>query len=526
MLARRDARLLSPPRWCYHFRTERDCAQYYVESALRRCVWRRGESGGRGCQTLLPRAAKGAAARREAPRRSGGGRPAGAPPSTPGRTPHTEACGAQCAQEKAVAFFGAADGWAALLRQCVSLLSVARFHPHVGVFVLVPARRAAAWGAQLGAWGVRRVELVGLEAAAEAQFTRPRGSAYSAMTLHRLRMPELLGRRGYRFSVNVDPDVLCARQWDLRQVAEVEGISGRLVRQLHGLPSWLRQLPNASAAGAALARLLGVREAAVGAAVELNGGVVVFNNAHMRRVRWLELCAAVFATLSRARWRLEGDQDLVSCVLLAHPHVRHGQLHSEYNYGFGRDRELPLGHRIGRRLRYGLISGSLVNAHFVQDGKPWEVQNLSGYPSWKATARAAYLHEWLTVAYHLLANRTAARLRALFPLARGDVRPLSGQLHAILDLPTRQQCVCFLRALQREGEDVAWRVFDAELRLDLLPNSSRALRQKIRQAKVERVLAHRRRLERVLKGKKQWHEAAIRCGGEFNSTELLSLRKG
>eukprot|EP00966_Prymnesium_polylepis_P098279 2276167-Prymnesium_polylepis.1 len=119
------------------------------------------------------------------------------------------------------------------------------------------------------------------------------------MTLHRQRMPEILGRRGFHFSINLDPDVVCVRAWDLKHLLGVHGISGRVVRRLDHQLSWLQDLRSRGSA-TELAKLLSVHQSAVEQAVELNGGVLVFNNLRMLRIGWLGVCLRAFDGLTRA----------------------------------------------------------------------------------------------------------------------------------------------------------------------------------------------------------------------------------
>ena len=525
VVQRQDARKLSPRRWCFHFEVERECIKYYVQTPVRQCIWHR--SGGKqgDCRAALSREqvqAQAGSTLAGRPKRRGdvgsvqtdsgsSGCRLGSNVSAAVRCP----CAAQSLAEDLVAFFGAADSWQSLVRQCVSLLSAGRFHPQAGLFVLVPSSRVRTWASQLRSWGVETIELIELDAAsASSQFALPRDSAYSSMTLHRQRMPEILGRRGYQFSINLDPDVVCVRAWNLNKVVlAVRGISGRLVRRLDNQLSWLQDLRTGQAAKRRLpvdfAKLLGVNHSAVEQAIEPNGGVLVFNNMRMLRIHWLELGLHAFNRLSRAGWKIEGDQDLISCVIMLNPQVPFSQLPPEYNHGFGRDREVPLGPVVGRRLRHGIFAGALVNAHFVQNGKPWQAQNLSAYPAWLTVARVQYLVEWLEIAYYSVANRTAARMSIMVPLNESVDSRSSNVLQANLGFSLRQQCVCFLRMLHREGEASIMQVLDAEV-LAVEGAEPPTPRRLGRRAEIRHILSQRHKLERVLTGSKQAREQAPR----------------
>eukprot|EP00966_Prymnesium_polylepis_P082712 1915170-Prymnesium_polylepis.1 len=148
---------------------------------------------------------------------------------------------------------------------------------------------------------------------------------------------------------------------------------------------------------------------------------------------------------------------------MTHPEIPYSQLHPEYNHGFGRDREVPLGPIVGRRLRHGIFTGALVNAHFVQDGKPWQTQNLSAYPTWLALARVYYLVDWLQIAHHNIANGTASRMQSIVPLLPASNLRAANLVEATVNFSVRQDCVCFLRALRREGEASLTRVLETEV---------------------------------------------------------------
>ena len=72
--------------------------------------------------------------------------------------------------------------------------------------------------------------------------------------------------------------------------------------------------------------------------------------------------------------------------LTAEPSFGRYLLPSVYNYAFRRDRE-RLPYTLAHRLRHGLVGhfkssgtrGELIMVHFVQDGKPWQPQQLTSY---------------------------------------------------------------------------------------------------------------------------------------------------
>ena len=142
-------------------------------------------------------------------------------------------------------------------------------------------------------------------------------------------------------------------------------------------------------------------------------------------------------------------------VLAANLSLVRYALPTRYNYAFRRDRErLPASE--GRRLRAGMFGQTAtINVHFVSDGKPWQLQNLTHYPSWLASARIWYVSEWHRLARsmrpHPFEIMTGAELRLLgdvqhFRWAQQSRAPLLGATTA----KARRDCRCFLKSLQDE----------------------------------------------------------------------------
>ena len=217
--------------------------------------------------------------------------------------------------EDTVAFFGAVDSRPLLFLMTVALLSTRRFHPTAGFFILVPREQMAAWTSLVQGWTGGAVRLLALERAAANDFGR-QGGGYSRMTFHRHRVPEMLVKQGFAFSVNLDPDVLCVQPWDLRVLCRVRLIAGRRVGKGSRTVVWVQERlatlgRPADEAGLTgyLNRTLGITPEALGRVPEINGGVVIFNNLRAVRERWLHTVRRRFAALSDV---LEGDQDLIS----------------------------------------------------------------------------------------------------------------------------------------------------------------------------------------------------------------------
>ena len=228
-------------------------------------------------------------------------------------------------QEDTVAFFGAVDSRPLLFFISVTLLSVRRFHPRAGFFVLVPKREAGPWAPLLRSWTGGAVQLLELEDEAAKDFGNQRADGYSRMTFHRHRVPELLVQQGFAFSINLDPDILCVQPWDLRILCNVGLVGGRRVGKGSRMIRWLQdQLISrgrpADPSGLAgfLNQTLGITPKALSRIPEINGGVVVFNNLRAIREQWLGIIRQRFHSLADI---VEGDQDLISApsMLLIRP---------------------------------------------------------------------------------------------------------------------------------------------------------------------------------------------------------------
>lgn len=367
--------------------------------------------------------------------------------------------------ERTVAFFGAVDTRPHLFLQVATLLSVHRFHPGSGFFVLLPEARVASWSSLVTAWSNGSVLPLGLsDALASGHFVMPT-PGYSAMTFHRHRMPEMLLAKGFRFSVNLDPDVLCTRPWDLRTLLRVKLLGGRLVGTNARTAKWLQMLNanRSSSAGAGsgggenvttmLRRVLGVTPERLDETRELNGGVLVFNNSAAARVRWGATMSSYHEKLKHV---VEGDQDLIGLIFAARSSFVRYLLPTQYNYAYRRDRE-RLPYTIGHRLRHGLVEQQVVNVHFVADGKPWQAQQLNTYPLWLLGARLHHLRDWLGLArairprllspeVQLTLDERALLGEAVFDALR-STRVGQGELIALVDDTAHRRCRCFLRSL-------------------------------------------------------------------------------
>lgn len=382
---------------------------------------------------------------------------------------------ALAAEEEDLAFFGACDSRAHLFLLAVTLRSVARFHRAAGFFVLTPHGMRAPWAPLLHAWTNGSAHIIELDSANEAEFARV-GSAYSSMTFHRLHMPELLAARGYAYSVNLDPDILCTGRWDLTLFPQVRFLAGRPVRtDDDGVVTWVRE----RGAKDLNRTLSGLGISLQSLRWELNGGVLVFNNVRCVRVQLARLCSRFFGKLRNV---VEGDQDLLSIVLAANPGFPVFKLPTQYNFAFQRDRE-AVPDALGLRLRLALY-GQLTCVHFVIDGKPWEQQAMppKDYPPWLVTARIYHLREWLSLARTLRPRPAAlltsqaerrtigrATLRALSRPVPSPTRLQASAAHRQLALPAEQldadalaTCRCFLRQLSSSAAGDPLHAFRSE----------------------------------------------------------------
>jgi len=283
-------------------------------------------------------------------------------------------------------------------------------------------------------------------------FVQSKAAPYSAMTYHRHRVAQMLAGR-FQYSINLDPDVLCVRAWDLRLLLNVSFIGGRPVgnsaRTLEFVRRRLRHdvhtgaQAESSSSESFLDRKLNVSVSRLQSVDELNGGVLVFNNAEAARLRWWQKLATFHAALRRV---LEGDQDLVSLVLAANPGFQRYLLPLEYNFAYRRDRDRSLlPDSILKRMKNGVSAQEVVNVHFVQDGKPWARQELAAYPDWMLAVRLNHLRDWVRVA------RGAHGPLPTAPFLQAALRPPSapehGNLTSLVNGEYLRRCRCFVRSL-------------------------------------------------------------------------------
>ena len=398
--------------------------------------------------------------------------------------------------ERSVAFFGAVDSRPYLFMLNVALQSVRRFHPLAGYFALLPrvdphakCRKSelaiddcSARGL-LRSWSGSFIKPLTLPRHKETLFDLPVRSSwsssmegnrandgvtfvYSRMTFLRHWVPQVLALRGYTFSVSLDPDTLCVRAWDLRILQRVQLLGGRPVGTSARTKGWLQQA-SSSSSGTSTNLTIRLQEMNLTASLlkrrtELNGGVLVFNNSECMRVRWGQTLAKYYAQLNDV---VESDQDLMSLVLTAEPSFGRYLLPSVYNYAFRRDRE-RLPYTLAHRLRHGLVGhfkssgtrGELIMVHFVQDGKPWQPQQLTSYPPWLLAVRLFHITDWLGIArlikptlFSSTVSISDSERQLLGPKAKtifkGGRKNEVSAMSALVDRDAFRRCRCFIRGL-------------------------------------------------------------------------------
>mmetsp|Transcript_24026 Transcript_24026/g.61347 ORF Transcript_24026/g.61347 Transcript_24026/m.61347 type:complete len:484 (+) Transcript_24026:85-1536(+) len=396
---------------------------------------------------------------------------------------YTQRGGVVMAEEQDIAFFGACDNRAHLFLLAVALRSVARFHGGAGYFVLAPTGTRLLWTPLLDSWMNGTAEIIELDKHQGTEFSGA-STNYSAMTFHRLRMPELLAARGYAYSVNLDPDVLCVARWDLSIFPQVRFVAGRTVRtQDDGTVMWVHERTNPRLNSTFQASGISAKSLRW----ELNGGVLVFNNVRCVKVQLTRLCNRLFAAFLPL---LEGDQDLLSILFAAHPTLPIFKLPTQYNFAFQRDREV-VPDALGMRLRLS-IYGQLTCVHFVVDGKPWERQVMlpKDYPPWLVATRVYHLREWLKLARTLRPHPSAVLLHRKERDAIGeDGLRLLGRTGAasmgrrragrqrkltlsssLLDVDILRTCSCYLQRVSSNESGDPLHAFQAdESRANFLP---------------------------------------------------------
>eukprot|EP00322_Chrysochromulina_rotalis_P009804 CAMPEP_0115849386 /NCGR_PEP_ID=MMETSP0287-20121206/11424_1 /TAXON_ID=412157 /ORGANISM="Chrysochromulina rotalis, Strain UIO044" /LENGTH=470 /DNA_ID=CAMNT_0003303355 /DNA_START=214 /DNA_END=1626 /DNA_ORIENTATION=+ len=287
------------------------------------------------------------------------------------------------------------------------------------------------------------------------------------MTFHRHRVPEMLLQKGLRFSVNLDPDVLCLRPWDLNILLNVELIAGRPVGAGARTARWLQERASTMGMHSAngqvrIANVTEVLHTALNMSLrslrhsqEYNGGILVFNNSGAARVQWASTLARYHM---QAKSIVEGDQDLLGLMLAAEPSFPRRVLPSTYNYAYRRDRE-RLPYAVAHRLRHGLISNQVINVHFVMDGKPWRKQNLTVYPMWLLAARLHHLGDWYSISQKMRPRLSNLHLDpternligpTAFRVLRSGLKGRNDSLAELTDENTRRRCRCFVRSLSRD----------------------------------------------------------------------------
>ena len=288
---------------------------------------------------------------------------------------------------------------------------------------------------------------------------------YSAMTFLRHAVPAILADRGFSFSVNLDPDVLCVRAWDFSVLLGVGVLAGRPVGSNARTARWLQSQRSGNATADVndvLEARLGLSRQSLAQSKEYNGGVLVFNNTGAVRVGWLEMVASYHSKLHDI---IEGDQDLISIVLASEPTVARSILPTVYNYAYRRDRE-RLPYSVAHRLRHGIFDKQVVNVHFVADGKPWQQQDLGVYPLWLLAVRLHHLRDWVAVARsvrpligHASLNLQPSERRIVGPpglaalagerTAKAKALRGLGPFAHLVDADSMRRCRCFVRGLSR-----------------------------------------------------------------------------
>lgn len=347
------------------------------------------------------------------------------------------------------------------------------------------------WRALLKSWSSDSVKPLMLPQRLETLFTPPtreereRDGAigldrivYSRMTFLRHFVPQALLLHGYTYSVSLDPDTFCVRAWDFRILQRVELIGGRPVGSSARTTGWLQIKSKAAQRNmsgdeskiatstanftSVLMREMNVSASQLKRRSELNGGVLLFNNSACRQWRWGQTVAHYYA---RLRSVVEGDQDLVSFILTRETSFERFLMPTVYNYAFRRDRE-RLPYAVAHRLRHGMVGhfkssgtrGELVMIHFVQDGKPWQPQQLGSYPSWLLATRLYHIRDWLHVARSLKPTLFSASVRlkaaerklmgrSAQTVFRGGRKNEAAALSALVTPDAYRRCRCFVRSL-------------------------------------------------------------------------------
>ena len=208
--------------------------------------------------------------------------------------------------------------------------------------------------------------------------------------------------------------MLCLRPWDFRALVPISLVSGRRVGRGSRMVGWMqarldniaaRQGSPATSLASLLNRTLGISARRLELTSELNGGVLVFNNLRLTRVRWLSRCVAAYAGLREV---IEGDQDLIALILAADGSLPRVNLPDRATRLPPRPRPAAAADRPADPPRF---LRARRRQHPLCARRQAVAGNLTDYPMYLIAARLQHVDEWRGIARDLAPPRRHGALR-------------------------------------------------------------------------------------------------------------------
>lgn len=210
--------------------------------------------------------------------------------------------------------------------------------------------------------------------------------------------PEILKKKGYKYSMYVDGDVYCHNDpinFDLKRIKDFAGAMTK---------SDIRAILGEDASTA----LSIYQNESTLSENRIQTGIVYFNNNSLAKKDFLNSIASVYQTAIDNNIPRKGDDSLLALFRLAYPDWRYEDLGRKYNFiSFGAQR----GVKYIRTDEDMLIHAVFV--HFTNHAKPW--QNNGRFPTYTFTY---FYHQW--------------RRHAIDSLEPGDLKLYFPEIQAVL----------------------------------------------------------------------------------------------
>jgi len=247
----------------------------------------------------------------------------------------------------------------------MALNSFRRWHPEFGYFLLGNRVKMSLKSLEL----MRQfgIEFIHVDEGEPFIRTGPCKDNYPIEVLYILYCPELFSNLNFEYSLYVDGDVFCSQPVDFSAILpNVDGVAARPVRTLESLRAdyFSRGWEPFDFSRSSVLQAFGLDRKTLMTALEVNTGVVFWNNNKMQEIDFLEKARTIF---EQGQGSFEGDQDLISYTA-ASQSIPIFELFDGHNFAFFADSM-----RYDVRLRNQVGTGDFTNVfivHFVY-GKPW-----------------------------------------------------------------------------------------------------------------------------------------------------------